>query len=71
MNGIEKTALEVLALKVDVVEAKVDIMLTKFDYLEKRDEDHEVRIRANEKWRYMLPTSLLLAIASVAFAVAR
>lgn len=38
---------------------------TKIDMLLVRDADKETRMRLLEKWRYALPTSIALALASV------
>lgn len=38
---------------------------TKIDLLLVRDADKETRMRLLEKWRYALPTSIALALASV------
>lgn len=40
------------------LETKIDMLLT-------RDADKETRMRLLEKWRYALPTSIALALASV------
>ncbi len=39
---------------------------TKIDILLARDADKETRMRSLEKWKYALPTSFALALASVA-----
>jgi hypothetical protein len=38
---------------------------TKIDILIARDDDKETRMRSIEKWRYALPTSMAVALASV------
>lgn len=45
------------------IETKLDILITDYG---KSDEDHETRLRALERWRYALPTSIVLAIGSLA-----
>lgn len=39
--------------------------------LDKAVDDHEIRLRALERWRYALPTSLVLAVGSVMAALAQ
>lgn len=45
------------------IETKLDTLLA--DYAA-RMKDHEDRIRGGERWRYALPTSLVLAMVSLA-----
>lgn len=47
-----------------VVEAKVDRVLTKLEYIEKRGDDHEKRLRSVERWKYSIPVGFLLAGAA-------
>lgn len=42
---------------------------TKLDIALRQQEDHEGRLRALERWRYALPTSAVLAVASAITAV--
>jgi hypothetical protein len=39
------------------------------DEMQKETDDHETRIRGLERWRYMLPSSLITAVASAAVTV--
>lgn len=61
-DGMDEPAL--LSIYTKVVE-----MSTKLEAVINQMPDHENRIRALEKWRYMLPTSIILAVASVAATV--
>lgn len=44
------------------METKLDIVV---EELVERVKDHEARIRLGEKWRYALPTSLVIAAGSL------
>lgn len=56
--------------RLDVIEAKLDTLLVKFDYVEQRVGDHESRIRANERWKLAVPASLIMALmAGVGFLI--
>lgn len=39
------------------------------DEMQKERDDHEARIRGLERWKYMLPTSLVGAVASAAITI--
>lgn len=45
------------------IETKLDILVGDFT---ERVKDYEARLRGLERWRYALPTSLVLAAVSVA-----
>lgn len=62
MNGDERSRL-------DVIEAKVDTVLTKLSYIEERAKDHEDRLRSVERWKLSIPISMLLAVATIAGAI--
>jgi hypothetical protein len=47
------------------IEGKIDVLVIQIAGERERGTDHEVRIRGLEKWRYALPTSIALALASV------
>jgi hypothetical protein len=47
------------------IEGKIDLLAIQIAGERERGTDHEVRIRGLEKWRYALPTSIALALASV------
>lgn len=64
MNGDERSRL-------DVIEAKLDTVLVKLDYIEKKGDDHEGRIRSVEKWKLSIPVSVLLAVATIVGVVLR
>lgn len=51
--------------RLEVIEAKVDTILVKLDYIEKKDEDHEQRLRSVERWKLSIPISMLLALATI------
>lgn len=48
------------------IETKLDVLIGQHTEI---SGDHEKRLRSLERWRYAMPTSLLLAIASTAVAV--
>lgn len=48
------------------IETKLDVLIGQHDAI---TGDHEKRLRALERWRYALPTSLVLALGSIAVAV--
>lgn len=54
--------------------SKLDVYITRHENLEsltkQRTEDHETRLRSLEKWRYGLPATLVLAVASIAVSIA-
>lgn len=56
--------------RLDVIEAKVDTILLKLEYVEARASDHEDRIRGNEKWKYAFPVSITMALAALFAGVA-
>lgn len=58
MNGEERSRL-------DVIEAKIDVMNTKLDFLVESRKDHEGRLRSVEKWKMSVPMSMLLALATI------
>ena len=62
MNGDERSRL-------DVIEAKVDTVLTKLSYIEERAKDHEDRLRSVERWKLSIPISMLLVVATIAGAI--
>jgi hypothetical protein len=64
MNGPERDRL-------DVIEGKIDLVLVKLEYVEKKADDHEGRLRSTEKWRYGLPASLLMAAVAFIAAIIR
>lgn len=47
------------------IEGKIDVLVIQIAGERERGTDHEVRLRGLEKWRYALPTSIVLALASV------
>lgn len=47
------------------IEGKIDVLVLQIGAERERGTDHEVRLRGLEKWRYALPTSIALALASV------
>ena len=47
------------------IEGKIDVLVIQIAGERERGTDHEVRLRGLEKWRYALPTSVVLALASV------
>lgn len=51
-----------MALLLVRIETKLDVALT-------QQQDHEGRIRSLERWRYALPTTALLSLASVATSI--
>jgi hypothetical protein len=57
--------------RLDAIEAKIDVVLVKLTYIERYSEDHEIRIRSVEKWKFAVPTSLLIGLAAVIGAIAR
>lgn len=48
------------------IEGKIDVLVIQITAERERGADHEGRIRGLERWRYALPTSIALALASVA-----
>lgn len=56
--------------RLDVIEAKVDTIIIKLDYIEKYESDHEARLRSVEKWKLSVPISMLLALATIVGGVA-
>lgn len=47
------------------IEGKIDVLVIQLGAEHDRGVDHEARLRGLEKWRYALPTSIALALASV------
>lgn len=48
------------------IETKLDVLIGQHANI---SDDHEKRLRTLERWRYALPTSLVLALGSTAVAV--
>lgn len=48
------------------IETKLDVLIKQHTTT---SDDHEKRLRGLERWRYALPTSLVLALGSTAVAV--
>lgn len=46
------------------MEGKLDVLVVQFGAERERVTDHEQRLRALERWRYALPTSLIIAVGS-------
>lgn len=46
------------------IEATLESIRRDRDEMQKEREDHETRIRSLERWRYMLPSSLVAAVVS-------
>lgn len=57
MTGEERSRL-------DVIESKVDLINFKLDTLVEQLKDHEGRMRSVERWKLSIPISVLLAIAT-------
>lgn len=65
MNGTERSRL-------DVIEGKVDLALERISQIQKDMEnrfskqldDHEKRIRSNERWKYSLPIASVMTFAA-------
>lgn len=65
MNGTERSRL-------DVIEGKVDLALERIAQIQKDMErtvtktmdDHERRIRSNERWKYSLPIASVMTFAA-------
>lgn len=55
--------------RLDVIEAKVDTILLKLQYMEDQAKDHESRLRSTEKWKMSIPISMVLAIATILGAI--
>lgn len=64
MNGTERDRL-------DTIEAKVDTVIVKMEYVERMASDHEERIRACERWKLSIPVSALVALAALVGAIVR
>lgn len=64
MTGDERTRLE-------VIEAKVDTIIVKLDYLKEDTADHESRLRSVERWKYAIPASVLVLAGAVASSLRR
>lgn len=62
VNGDERSRL-------DVIEAKLDTVITKLVYVEDLSHDHEIRMRSVEKWKLSIPISMLLVAATVIGAI--
>lgn len=55
--------------RLDVIEAKVDTLLVKFEFVERQLTDHEHRMRSVERWKLSIPISVLIAVATVVGAI--
>lgn len=51
------------------IEATLEGIRRDRDEMQKERDDHETRIRSLERWRYMLPSSLIAALASAGVTV--
>lgn len=51
------------------IEATLESIRRDRDEMQKERDDHESRIRMLERWRYMLPSSLLTAVISAGVTV--
>lgn len=51
------------------IEATLEVIRRDRDEMQREREDHENRIRALERWKYMLPSSLVAAVVSAAVTV--
>lgn len=51
------------------IESALESIRRDRDEMMKDRDDHENRLRGLERWRYMLPSSLLTALASAAVAI--
>lgn len=49
--------------------ARIEDRVTAMADIPAKVADHEIRIRSLEKWRYALPISLLIAVASIVEAI--
>lgn len=56
--------------RLDVIESKVDLINFKLDTLVEQIKDHEGRMRSVERWKLSIPISVLLAIAAAVGAAA-
>jgi len=61
----------VMEMKTDLARhtTRMEVMEAKSEQKDGELDDHEKRLRALEKWRYMLPTSALFAIGSAALTI--
>jgi hypothetical protein len=48
------------------IEATLESIRRDRDEMQRDRDDHETRIRGLERWKYMLPSSLIAAVASAA-----
>lgn len=51
------------------IEATLEGIRRDRDEMQKERDDHETRIRSLERWRYMLPSSLIAAVISAGVTV--
>jgi hypothetical protein len=51
------------------IEATLESIRRDRDEMQKERDDHETRIRALERWKYMLPSSLIAAVISAAVTI--
>jgi hypothetical protein len=51
------------------IEATLESIRRDRDEMQKERDDHEGRLRALERWKYMLPSSLVTAVVSAAVTV--
>lgn len=51
------------------IEATLEGIRRDRDEMQKERDDHETRLRSLERWRYMLPSSLLAAVVSAGVTV--
>lgn len=56
---------EIERARLDVIEAKIDVILVKLEYIEKQSDDHEMRMRSVEKWKWALPVTILVTVATI------
>lgn len=68
MNGQERSRLDVIEGKVDLALERIAMIQRDIDNANKtRDkmlDDHETRIRSNERWKYSLPIASVMTFAA-------
>lgn len=57
MNGQDRSDIELLRLE---MRGRLDLIASDVTFIKKSVDDHEVRIRAAERWRFSLPLSLII-----------
>lgn len=71
MDARDRSELQAMTGKVGELSAKIDLLLERTNVGREVDQDHELRLRSVERFKYSLPMALIVALATAIATVLR